>query len=115
MKTLIILSIVFGECLIVFSEMVATKKVSDGILTYKNVFILAMIVNVLACVILTFGYINGYRMFNNIWIITAVSIAGIVVCEPLVAWFLFKEIPTTGAGIGLSLGLAGILVTFIVK
>lgn len=115
MKIFALLALFIGECLIMATEMFSTKKISDGLVPFKTVFGYAMLVNMIACTLLILGYVYGYKAFKNIWIVTAVSIAGIVVCEPLVAWFLFKEVPTTGAGIGLVLGMVGIIITLVIK
>ena len=75
----------------------------------------AFIVSVIAAALLVYGYIFGYQVFKNIWTVTAMSVAGILVVEPLVAWLLFREMPTTGAGIVLILGAIGIITTIVVK
>jgi hypothetical protein len=51
----------------------------------------------------------GYAHLKNIWIVMAVSVGSIVVVEPLLAYMMFEHLPTTGAVIGLVLGVVGIL------
>jgi drug/metabolite transporter (DMT)-like permease len=55
----------------------------------------------------------GYRAFKNIWIVSAILVTSILVVEPTLAWFLFKEIPTLGASIGIGLGVIGLIVALV--
>lgn len=56
------------------------------------------------------GYMLGIKAFNNIWIVSAVSISSILILEPIVAYSVFRQIPTKGAFIGFLLGAAGLII-----
>ena len=60
-------------------------------------------------ILLVVGYMLGYLYFKNVWIIVAVSLATLAIFEPALAYLLFRETPTTGALIGLVLGILGLL------
>lgn len=103
-----------GEFLMIAAEVGAAKYFSISSRP-SRVFWIALFVAILSCLPLVYGYTYGYRHFKNIWIISAISISGILVLEPLVAWTLFREIPTLGAMIALGLAVIGIVVAIWVK
>jgi hypothetical protein len=55
------------------------------------------------------GYILGFNAFKNIWIISVASITTFLIVEPLTAYTLFKQMPTTGSIIGFILGVLGFI------
>lgn len=59
------------------------------------------------------GYMIGVRAFQNIWIVSAVSITSILVIEPVLDYVVFQQLPTTGAVIGLVFGAAGFLAALV--
>ena len=75
----------------------------------------AIVVSLVGVCLLVYGYTFGYQAFKNIWIVTAISIAGILIVEPLVAWLLFREMPTMGASIALIFGVIGIVTSIFIK
>lgn len=108
------LALFFGEAIIIGAELWAARNFS----TSSNqswlitcVFFLSFI----GVALLVYGYMWGYQAFKNIWVIVALSVASIVIVEPIIAWVLFHEIPTKGALIGFLLGVVGILVSIFVK
>jgi len=103
----------FGEVLIIGAEMWASKFFNSA--RPWAVILPAIAVSIVGVCLLVYGYTFGYQAFKNIWIVTAISIAGILIVEPLVAWFLFRETPTTGALIALVLGAIGIITSITVK
>ncbi|MBP6889882.1 MAG: hypothetical protein KBC19_04885 [Candidatus Moranbacteria bacterium] len=86
------LALFFGEVFIIGSEMWAAKNYDAS--KPWTVLVPTLVVSIIAVMLLVYGYIFGYQAFKNIWVVTALSVAGILVVEPLVAWFLFREIPT---------------------
>ena len=102
----------FGECLEITGELLASKRAAnpDHIATFAQTFLLMVVGGAL----LIAGYMLGYLHLRNIWIIVAVSLATLAVGEPLLAFLLFQESPTTGALIGLVLGILGILSAFLI-
>lgn len=107
------IAVFLGEVFIIGAEMWAARY-SDTSKPWHT-FVPAVTISIIGVLILVYGYTFGYQAFKNIWIITALSIAGILVVEPLVAWFLFKELPTTGASIALILGVIGIGTSLFIK
>ena len=107
-------AIFFGEFFIIGAEMWAARRFESSASQF-HVFATAFGVSLVACFLLVFGYTYGYQVFKNIWIVTAISISGILVVEPIIAWLLFKEIPTMGAGAAFVLAAIGIVLTLVWK
>src|SRR3989344_7611846 len=104
------LALFLGESLIIGAEMWAAKNFQNSAKP-ETLVITAFAISVVGVALLVYGYTWGYQAFKNIWIVTALSVAGILIVEPLIAWFLFREIPTTGALIGFALGVVGLVTT----
>jgi drug/metabolite transporter (DMT)-like permease len=107
------LAIFCGEALVIGVEMWASKFFNP--MRPWAVLTPAIAVSIVGVCLLVYGYTFGYQAFKNIWIVTGISIASILVVEPLVAWLLFQEMPTTGAFIALVLGVIGIITSIMVK
>jgi len=107
------LALFFGEMLVISAEVWASKFFSPS--SPWAVLTPATVVSIVGVCLLVYGYTFGYQAFKNIWIVTAISIAVILVVEPLVAWLLFREMPTTGAFIALVLAVIGIITSMVVK
>ncbi len=104
-----ILLIFLGEILAIGAEIVAAKynALSDG--KFSSIFFKALPVFFLASILLLTGYMLGLRAFKNIWIVSAVSIGSIIISEPIINYLVTHQLPTTGALIGLVLGVLGII------
>ena len=98
----------FGEAFSILAELVASKRVAASG-QFFEVFWPMFLLVVFAGGLLVAGYMLGYLHFKNIWIIAAISVGSILIVEPLMAYALFRQLPTVGAGIGLVLGALGIL------
>jgi len=107
------LGLFFGESLIIGAEMWASRFFDPA--RPWAVILPATAMSIVGVCLLVYGYTFGYQAFKNIWIVTAISIAAILAVEPLVAWLLFREMPTTGAFIALVLGVIGIITSISVK
>jgi len=107
------LALVFGEALLIGAEMLAAKYFDPA--DPWALTLLALSVSITGAALLVYGYTFGYREFKNIWVVTGLSLAGMLVVEPAVAWFLFREVPTAGASIALILGMAGIVASIVFK
>ncbi|HEV8666222.1 MAG TPA: hypothetical protein VN665_00025 [Candidatus Paceibacterota bacterium] len=103
-----VLLVFFGEAFSIAAELVAAKRIGMGG-NYPHIFILATIVVIFGGAMLIAGYMLGYLYLKNIWIIAAISVGSILIVEPIVAYALFRQMPTLGAGIGLVLGVLGTL------
>ncbi len=113
-KILTSIALLLGEVFIIGAEMWATKNF-ETLAKSWSIILTAFLISVVGVIFLVYGYIYGYQAFKNIWIVTALSVAGILIVEPIIAWFLFHEVPTVGASIGLLCGVLGLLATVFIK
>jgi hypothetical protein len=113
MKLLSLTLIVIGEILAIYAELFAAHQLQTK--NSQQIFWTSFAIMTLAGAALLGGYMLGYKSFDNIWIVVAVSIGSILIVEPIVAYAMFKEIPTKGAIIGLVLGVAGTFTSMFVK
>jgi hypothetical protein len=108
--TLIAIILVFsGEALSIGAELIASKRVAAIGADYISIFLWMFIPIVIGGAFLVAGYMLGYLHLKNIWIIAAISIGSILIVEPILAFLLFRQFPTTGAAIGLAFGILGTL------
>lgn len=108
------LALFFGEFFIIGAELWAAKYFGSSPNPGK-VFLISLGISMVACTLLVYGYTYGYQAFKNIWIITTISVSGILIVEPIAAWLLFREIPTLGAGIAFLLAIIGVFLTLVLK
>jgi hypothetical protein len=106
LKILAILSVFLGEILAIYAETFSIKYnfLSSG---FWKLFVIICI----GGFFLILGYILGFKSFNNLWIVTVVSITTLLIAEPLVITLILNQTPTTGAIIGFILGILGLLAT----
>lgn len=102
-----------GEALAIYAELNAARK-NVGVFD-KALFAKMFLLMALAGAALIAGYMTGYKSFSNVWLVIALSIGAIVIIEPAIAYFLFRQLPTKGALIGMVLGVAGILCSSFIK
>ncbi|HCW08950.1 MAG TPA: hypothetical protein DGG95_16465 [Cytophagales bacterium] len=112
-KLISIALIAVGEILAIYAELYSAHQLQAK--STQQVFWISFVIMTLAGAALLGGYMLGYKSFDNIWIVVAISIGSILVVEPIVAYSMFKEIPTKGAIIGLVLGMAGTLTSMFVE
>jgi len=101
--------IFFGEAFSILAQLMASKKIEPGFAGQQGFLIWMFIAGAVGGVLLVAGYILGYSKFQNIWVVTAISIGSIVIFEPILAMLLFRQIPTFGSGVGLILGVLAII------
>lgn len=112
MKKLIPIILVFaGETLAIYSEVLAAK--SNGI--FLNTFLKMSGLAILAGLCLIAGYMFGIKYLQNIWIVSAISIASIAIIEPLITYLVFQELPSKGPLIGFVLAVLAILSALFIK
>ena len=109
MKLVAVLLVFFGEAFSILAELAASKGVAANSSNYLSIFFWASLLVVVGGAMLVGGYMLGYLHLKNIWIIAAISVGSILVVEPIVAFILFRQMPTLGATIGLILGALGTL------
>jgi uncharacterized membrane protein len=105
--------IVLGEVFAIGSEMVGSHKYNVEHQSFLSIFGKLVLPIIVGSLCLLAGYMLGYKAFKNIWIVSAISVTSILVVEPTLAWFLFKELPTLGASIGIGLGVVGLIVALV--
>ena len=110
-KIIPILLLFIGESLAIFSEIIAARNINN----FFNTFWKMALIATLAGLFLTLGYMLGMKYIENIWVVGAVSIASIVVVEPIITYLIFHELPSRGALIGLILGILAILSALFIK
>jgi len=108
-KIAVIFLLVAGEALAIYSETIAAKTYSVASQNFFVVFTQGFIVITCAGVLIIYGYMISYRIFNNIWVVNALSLTSILIAEPLIGYIVFQQLPTRGAFIGLILGTLGFI------
>ena len=113
MKSLAITFLILGEMISVYSEMIAAKGFSGQ----GNLFLPTFTKNtpgiMFAGALLIAGYMLGYSAFKNIWMVSVVSVTSILIVEPGLTYFIFRELPGRGALLGLIFGACGFLATLL--
>src|SRR5579859_5170058 len=110
-KVIPILLLFFGESLAIYSEIIAARNINNFFSTFWKMCGLMF----LAVIFLIASYMLGMKYLQNIWVIGAISIASIVIVEPLLTYLVFHELPSRGALIGLILGVLAILSALFIK
>jgi hypothetical protein len=113
MRIFSIVLLLIGEALSITAEMIAAHQHSTTGASFSECFLRTFPLITAAGACLIVGYILGYRAYSNIWVVTAISIVGILLMEPVVALLMFGESPTRGASVGLALGGLGLIVTLV--
>ncbi|MDP3770076.1 MAG: hypothetical protein U1A25_03430 [Candidatus Sungbacteria bacterium] len=108
LKVFTLILIFAGELFAIYAEMIGAKMHAISSQNFSQVFLKMLPIMIIAGALLITGYIFGYRAFKNIWIVSAVSITSILIIEPILAWVVFQQVPTTGALIGFILGAIGL-------
>jgi hypothetical protein len=68
-----------------------------------------LLIATLASAFLVLGYMFGFQAFRNIYVIAILSITSILIIEPMIAYLIFRQLPTKGAIIGFILESLGFL------
>ena len=110
-KLIPIILLFLGESLAIYSEIIAAKNIHTFPATFWKMS------GVMACagLLLIAGYMFGIKYLNNIWIVGVISIASIIIMEPLITYLLFHELPSSGALMGLIFGILGLLSALFIK
>ncbi len=110
-KIVPILFLFFGESLAIYSEIIAAKNIQN----FSGTFYKMSLVMAVAGLLLIAGYMLGLKYLGNIWIVGVVSIASIIIMEPILTYLLFHEMPSRGALVGLIFGVLGLLSALFIK
>jgi len=109
MEIFVLFLIFSGETLAICSEVWSAKLYQSR--NFLRYFIPMVLLFAVAGSSLIAGYMLGYALFGNIWMLSAVSITSILIVEPLVSFLLFRQLPSLGSLIGLVLGALGLIAT----
>src|SRR3989344_3967793 len=99
LKILAVAVIFIGEAVAIFSEIMAAKYYSAENASFWKIFIRLSIFTFIFASFVIVGYMLGQKSFKNIWIVSVISITSILIAEPILAYLIFKQTPTKGAGI----------------
>jgi hypothetical protein len=113
LKILAIVLLIVGESLAIYAEMLAARNFNVSDSPLLQMFFKMFLLMTIAGGFLLLGYVIGFSAFKNIWIVSVASITSILVAEPILAWILFKQVPSIGAIIGFILGAIGLIVAAI--
>jgi hypothetical protein len=106
-KVIPVLLVFLGETLSIVAELIASKRAAAANPNLLSIFLLMFIPIAIGGACLVVGYMLGYVHLKNIWIVAAISVGSILIIEPILAFVLFRQLPTLGASIGLACGVLG--------
>jgi hypothetical protein len=116
MKYLVLVLLFLGEAFSIYAEEIGAKLYAST--THPTTFLQSLahatIPLILGAVCIMVAYTLGLRNLHNIWIISAVSFASILLVEPAFDYFYIGQTPTLGAGIGVIFAVLGILSTLLI-
>lgn len=110
-----IILLILGEGLAILAEILGAKKATAPHRKIVPIFISMLLVLNLGGVASLIGYIIGIAILSNIWIIGIVDITSILIIEPVLDYFIFKQFPTKGAAIGFVLGALGFASALLIR
>ncbi len=108
LKVTALLLIFLGESFAIYAEIRGAHTFSIMNESFLSVFVKMFPMFVLGAACLISGYILGYRAFQNIWIVSVISVTSILLVEPTLSYLIFHQFPTRGAWIGLACGVMGL-------
>lgn len=114
-KILIIVLIFVAESAAIYSEILSAKQFDGSQASFWRTFIKLSTFTFICASLIMVGYMFGQKSFKNIWIISVISITSILIVEPILAYGIFKQLPTKGALIGLIFGALGFMATIFLK
>jgi hypothetical protein len=103
-----VLLVFLGELFAVLAETFGTKYQM-----FSSGFWRMILLITISGLFLVLGYYYGYKGFQNLWIITVVSLTTLLIVEPLIIFTIFGQTPTMGALIGFILGVIGLICAII--
>lgn len=104
-------AILIGEVAVMLVEILGARFYGIDHQSFWGTFLRLVVPVTVGAWLLLVGYMTGLIAFQNVWVLSAVSVASILIFEPILAYFLTGQLPTTGAGIGFALGITGLLIT----
>jgi len=114
-KIFALIILFLGELSTIYGEMAGSRLHALGTPIFSLGMLKYLVLVAVGGIFILAGYVWGYKAFNNIWIISALSVTSILILEPFLAYSIFKQLPTTGALIGFILGVLGLGATLVWK
>jgi hypothetical protein len=111
-RIIVLIAIVLGEIAMIFTEITIAHLFQLNVQSYRAIWKLVVLVTVGAWILLA-GYALGLIAYRNVWVISAISITSILIAEPLLAYKITGQVPTTGGLVGFTLGAAGLIVALL--
>lgn len=115
MQIFAFLTIFIGEAVVIYAEQLGAKLYSAPSAQFGASFLYTLIPLTVGAVLLVVGYMLAFKHFQNIWIVTVISLGSILLVEPLFNYFYIGQTPTLGAGIGFVLAVLAILTALFIK
>ena len=110
-KILVLALLFIGEALMIYAEMAGARSSHIASQPFLQIFLKMLLLVTLAGGFLIAGYMLGFNVFKNIWIVSVASITSILIVEPILAWTFFQQVPTIGAVAGFVLGAIGLFLS----
>lgn len=105
--------LIFGEVITIYAEIAGARAMSK-IQTVMSLEVITMaLILMFGSLLLFSGYCLGVVAFKGIWTVTVLSVTTILIIEPLLSYYLFREVPSIGASIGLVCGGIGMTVALL--
>ncbi len=113
MKYLALVLLFFGEATVIYAEELGARLYRTAPV-FSSAFFPTLVPLLIGSCALVVAYIFGLKYFQNIWVVTAVSFASILIVEPLFDFFYIGNMPTLGESIGFILAVLGIGATLFI-
>lgn len=113
-KILVFLLIFVGEFLVIYAEISMSEIVSKN--TYRDkryVLLYYIFLIIFAGCILLIGFMLGIQYYHSIWVVNVISTTLVLIIEPLVAYSIFKSLPSKNTTTGLGFGIVGLCCTLL--
>lgn len=116
MTYLVLVLLFCGEALSIYAEEVGAKLYGEQPpVTFLQSLAHAAVPLILGAACLLVAYMLGLRYLHNIWIVSAVSFASILLVEPAFDFFYIGQAPTLGAAIGVIFAVLGIISVLVLR
>lgn len=116
MKYLVLILLFVGEATSIYAEEIGAKLYASTThpMTFAQSLLHTAIPLVLGALCIITAYTLGLRYLHNIWIISAVSFASILLVEPAFDYWYIGQTPTLGAAFGMVFAVLGICSTLFI-
>jgi len=113
MRYLALTLLFLGETITIYAEEIGAKLYgsTSSNSTFAHALLESTAPLILGALCLIIAYTLGLWYLHNIWIVSAVSFASILLVEPAFDFFYIGQTPTFGAGLGMVFAVLGIAST----